>query len=388
MYKITTYNKISEKGLSLFDPNNYTLTADDLTDADGVVLRSFKMNDLELPESLNAIARAGAGYNNIPVDRCSEQGIVVFNTPGANANGVKELTLLSLLLSSRKVVDGIKWVNSLEGDVEKLVEKGKSQFEGPEIEGKTLGVVGLGAIGVLVANLGIKLGMRVIGYDPYLSVQKALGLSWDVKYSTSLDSLFAEADYVSLHIPLMDKTKGFMDDEKISKMKKGARLINMSRGGLVNDSAILKALKEERVSTFVTDFPTNDLINQDGVICIPHLGASTPESEENCATMAVEQLMDYLENGNITNSVNFPDCYLDRMVNTQRIVVLNKNVPNMISSLTSVFSQYNINITAMVNKSKGNCAYNIIDIETEQDSKKIIEDIKKIEGIIKVRTVY
>jgi D-3-phosphoglycerate dehydrogenase / 2-oxoglutarate reductase len=388
MYKITTYNKISEKGLSLFDPNNYTLTADDLTDADGVVLRSFKMNDLEFPESLNAIARAGAGYNNIPVDRCSEQGIVVFNTPGANANGVKELTLLSLLLSSRKVVDGIKWVNALEGDVEKLVEKGKSQFEGPEIEGKTLGVVGLGAIGVLVANLGIKLGMRVIGYDPYLSVQKALGLSWDVKYSTSLDSLFAEADYVSLHIPLMDKTKGFMDDEKISKMKKGARLINMSRGGLVNDAAILKALKEERVSTFVTDFPTNDLINQDGVICIPHLGASTPESEENCATMAVEQLMDYLENGNITNSVNFPDCYLDRMAHTQRMVVLNKNVPNMISSLTSVFSQYNINITAMVNKSKGNCAYNIIDIETEQDSKKIIDDIKKIEGIIKVRTVY
>jgi D-3-phosphoglycerate dehydrogenase len=346
------------------------------------------MHDVELPESLNAIARAGAGYNNIPVEKCTEKGVVVFNTPGANANGVKELTLLSLLLSSRKVVEGIDWVNSLDGDVEKQVEKGKSQFDGPEIEGKTLGVVGLGAIGVLVANLGIKLGMKVIGYDPYISVQKAIGLSWDVKYSTSLNSLFAEADYVSLHIPLMDKTKGFMDEEKISKMKKGARLINMSRGGLVDDDAILKALKEGRVSKFVTDFPTDNLINKEGVICIPHLGASTPESEENCATMAVDQIMDYLENGNITNSVNYPDCFLDKNPNTQRIVVLNKNVPNMISSLSSVFSKYDINIIAMVNKSKGDYACNIIDVEPEKGNGKKIEEIKKIEGIIKVRTVY
>jgi D-3-phosphoglycerate dehydrogenase len=387
MYKITTYNKISDKGLNLFD-SKYTLTPDDITDADGVVLRSFKMHDVELPESLNAIARAGAGYNNIPVEKCTEKGVVVFNTPGANANGVKELTLLSLLLSSRKVVEGIDWVNSLDGDVEKQVEKGKSQFDGPEIEGKTLGVVGLGAIGVLVANLGIKLGMKVIGYDPYISVQKAIGLSWDVKYSTSLNSLFAEADYVSLHIPLMDKTKGFMDEEKISKMKKGARLINMSRGGLVDDDAILKALKEGRVSKFVTDFPTDNLINKEGVICIPHLGASTPESEENCATMAVDQIMDYLENGNITNSVNYPDCFLDKNPNTQRIVVLNKNVPNMISSLSSVFSKYDINIIAMVNKSKGDYACNIIDVEPEKGNGKKIEEIKKIEGIIKVRTVY
>lgn len=388
MYKITTFNKISDKGLRLFNQDKYALTPEDLTDADGVLLRSYDLNKTELPESIVAVARAGAGVNNVPVDRCSEKGIVVFNAPGANANGVKELTLLALLLSSRKVYDGIRWVNTIERDVEKLVEKGKSQFEGPEIEGKTLGVVGLGAIGVLVANMGIKLGMKVIGYDPYISVQKAIGLSWDVSYSTSLNALLSEADYVTLHIPLMDETKGFMDAEKISKMKKGSRLINMSRGGLVEDAAIIEAISSKRVSCFVTDFPTDNLVNQEGVICIPHLGASTPESEENCARMVVEQLIDFLENGNITNSVNFPDCHLDRVDGTNRIVILNKNVPNMISSLSAVFGKYNINIISMVNKSKGDYACNIIDIEPEKGNGKKIEELKKIDGIISVRQVY
>ncbi|SHJ44892.1 D-3-phosphoglycerate dehydrogenase [Dethiosulfatibacter aminovorans DSM 17477] len=387
MFNITTFNKISNEGLKHFDKDSYSLTPDDISNADGVVLRSYKMHDTVLPDTLKAIARAGAGTNNVPVEKCSEKGIVVFNAPGANANGVKEMTLLALLASSRKVNDGIKWVNNLDGDVEKQVEKGKSQFAGPEIMGKTLGVVGLGAIGVLVANMGIKLGMKVIGYDPYISVQKAIGLSWDVKYSSSLDELFGQADYVSLHIPLVDKTKGFMDEENISKMKKGARLINMSRGGLVNDAAILKAIDEGRVSSFVTDFPTDDLINKNGVVCIPHLGASTPESEENCARMVVNQLIDYLENGNITNSVNFPNCSLERTEGTHRIVVLNKNVPNMIGSLTAVFSKYNANIIEMVNKSKGDYAYNIIDIAGTEVNEEKIEELKSIDGIIKVRLV-
>lgn len=387
MFNITTFNKISNEGLKHFDSNKYSITPEDISKADGVVLRSFKMHDTELPDSLSAIARAGAGVNNVPVEKCSDKGIVVFNAPGANANGVKEMTLLALLTSSRKVNDGIKWVNNLEGDVEKQVEKGKSQFAGPEIMGKTLGVVGLGAIGVLVANMGIKLGMKVIGYDPYISVQKAIGLSWDVKYSSSLDELFGEADYVSLHLPLLDKTKGFMDEESIAKMKKGAKLINMSRGGLVNDDAILKAIAEDRISSFVTDFPTDNLINKDGVVCIPHLGASTPESEENCARMVVNQLINYLENGNITNSVNFPNCSLERTEGTHRITVLNRNVPNMIGSLTAVFSKYNANIIEMVNKSKGDYAYNIIDIAGTEVNEDKIEEIRNIDGIIKVRMV-
>jgi D-3-phosphoglycerate dehydrogenase len=387
MFNITTFNKISNEGLKNFDENKYSITPEDISAADGVVLRSFKMHDTELPDSLKAIARAGAGTNNVPVEKCSDKGIVVFNAPGANANGVKEMTLLALLTSSRKVNEGIEWVNNLDGDVEKQVEKGKSQFAGPEIMGKTLGIVGLGAIGVLVANMGIKLGMKVIGYDPYISVQKAIGLSWDMKYSSSLDELFSQADYVSLHLPLLDKTKGFMDEESIAKMKKGAKLINMSRGGLVNDKAILKAIAEGRVSSFVTDFPTDNLINQDGVVCIPHLGASTPESEENCARMVVNQLIEYLEDGNITNSVNFPNCSLERTEGTHRIVVLNKNVPNMIGSLTAVFSKYNANIIEMVNKSKGDYAYNIIDIAGTEVNEEKIAEIKSIEGIIKVRLV-
>jgi D-3-phosphoglycerate dehydrogenase len=370
----------------LFEKNKYTLSEENLNDVQGIVLRSYKLHDVELPDSLKAIARAGAGVNNIPIQKCTEKGVVVFNTPGANANGVMELTLLGLLMSSRKVTEGIEWVNSLEGDVSKEVEKGKSQFKGPEIKGKKLGVIGLGAIGVLVANTGIKLGMDVIGYDPYISVEKAIGLSWDVEYAKSLNYLLKNCDYVTLHIPLMDKTKNFLNKKELQLMKSTARLINMSRGGLVNEDALLKVLKENKLAKYVTDFPNEKLLRNKNVICLPHLGASTYESEENCAVMAVKQLKEYLEEGKITNSVNYPECQLERTEGTERITVFNKNVPHMISSLSSVLANNDINIIEMVNKSKGNFAYNVIDIEGDI-SKDILEKIKSIDGIIKVRHI-
>ena len=386
MYNISTFNKISPAGLNLFEKNKYTLSEENLNDVQGIVLRSYKLHDVELPNSLKAIARAGAGVNNIPIQKCTEKGVVVFNTPGANANGVMELTLLGLLMSSRKVTEGIEWVNSLEGDVSKEVEKGKSQFKGPEIKGKKLGVIGLGAIGVLVANTGIKLGMDVIGYDPYISVEKAIGLSWDVEYAKSLNYLLKNCDYVTLHIPLMDKTKNFLNKKELQLMKSTARLINMSRGGLVNEDALLKVLKENKLAKYVTDFPNEKLLGNKNVICLPHLGASTYESEENCAVMAVKQLKEYLEEGKITNSVNYPECQLERTEGTERITVFNKNVPHMISSLSSVLANNDINIIEMVNKSKGNFAYNVIDIEGDI-SKDILEKIKSIDGIIKVRHI-
>jgi D-3-phosphoglycerate dehydrogenase len=386
MYNISTFNKISPVGLNLFEKNKYILSEENLNDVQGIVLRSYKLHDVELPDSLKAIARAGAGVNNIPIQKCTEKGVVVFNTPGANANGVMELTLLGLLMSSRKVTEGIEWVNSLEGDVSKEVEKGKSQFKGPEIKGKKLGVIGLGAIGVLVANTGIKLGMDVIGYDPYISVEKAIGLSWDVEYAKSLNYLLKNCDYVTLHIPLMDKTKNFLNKKELQLMKSTARLINMSRGGLVNEDALLKVLKENKLAKYVTDFPNEKLLGNKNVICLPHLGASTYESEENCAVMAVKQLKEYLEEGKITNSVNYPECQLERTEGTERITVFNKNVPHMISSLSSVLANNDINIIEMVNKSKGNFAYNVIDIEGDI-SKDILEKIKSIDGIIKVRHI-
>jgi D-3-phosphoglycerate dehydrogenase len=386
MYNISTFNKISPVGLNLFEKNKYTLSEENLNDVQGIVLRSYKLHDVELPDSLKAIARAGAGVNNIPIQKCTEKGVVVFNTPGANANGVMELTLLGLLMSSRKVTEGIEWVNSLEGDVSKEVEKGKSQFKGPEIKGKKLGVIGLGAIGVLVANTGIKLGMDVIGYDPYISVEKAIGLSWDVEYAKSLNYLLKNCDYVTLHIPLMDKTKNFLNKKELQLMKSTARLINMSRGGLVNEDALLKVLKENKLAKYVTDFPNEKLLGNKNVICLPHLGASTYESEENCAVMAVKQLKEYLEEGKITNSVNYPECQLERTEGTERITVFNKNVPHMISSLSSVLANNDINIIEMVNKSKGDFAYNVIDIKGDI-SKDILEKIKSIDGIIKVRHI-
>jgi len=386
MFKISTFNKISPVGLDLFEENKYTVKADDLEKAHGIVLRSHKLHDTNFPQSLKAIARAGAGVNNIPIEKCTEEGIVVFNTPGANANGVMELTLLSLLLSSRKVPEGIEWAKTLDGDVSKKVEKGKSQFKGPEIKGKKLGVIGLGAIGVLVANTGIKLGMDVIGYDPYISVEKAIGLSWDVEYAKSLEYLLKNSDYISLHIPLMDKTKNFIDKKEIKEMKATARIINMSRGGLINEDALIKALNEDKVAKYITDFPNDKLINSKNVVGLPHLGASTYESEENCAKMAVVELKEYLEEGKITNSVNYPECHLERTEGTERITVFNKNVPHMISSLSSVLAKNDINIIEMVNKSKGDFAYNVVDVKGNI-TENIIKELKDIEGIIKVRHI-
>ena len=297
-----------------------------------------------------------------------------------------ELTLLSLLLSSRKVYEGITWAGNLVSDVSTQVEKGKNQFAGPEIKNKTLGVIGLGAIGVLVANMGIKLGMDVIGYDPYISVKQALGLSWDVKYAESIDGLLSKADYVTLHIPLIDKTSKFANKDFFAKIKDDARLINISRGGLVDTDAVIEALESGKLAKYVTDFPDEKLLKNENAICIPHLGASTPESEENCAVMAVKQLKNYLENGNIINSVNFPQCAMERSVGSTRITIMNRNISNIIGSYTNILAKYKLNIADMINKSKGDYAYNIIDINGDIDEE-IINEIKAIEGIIKVRLI-
>lgn len=382
MYKIAVFNKICEEGLSLLPDDKYKLTGEDANEAEGILVRSAKLHDLKMPDSIRGIARAGAGTNNIPVSECSDKGIVVFNTPGANANGVSELTILGLLLSSRKVFEGIEWAKTIQGDIEKKVEKGKGQFAGPELKGKTLGVIGLGAIGVLVANSGIKLGMKVIGYDPYVSVKNAIGLSWSMKYAENIEELLGKADYISLHLPLMKETAEFINKDKIDKMKDGVRILNFSRASLVNEEDVINALDSSKVSKYVTDFPTEKMIKNVNVICIPHLGASTPEAEENCAVMAVSQLRDFLENGNIINSVNLPNCSMDRNPGTVRITVINKNVPNMIGSLTGILAKHHINIIEMVNKSRGEYAYNIIDVSgpvTEEN----LSEIRHIEGILR-----
>lgn len=384
MFVISVFNKVSNKGLNIFDEKSYILDKEKKQDVDAIILRSYDLLDMDFDFRIKAIARAGAGYNNVPVDRCSENGIVVFNTPGANANGVKELTLTALLLSSRKIVEGINWANTLSGDVINQVEKGKKQFKGNELKGKTLGVIGLGAIGILVANMGIKLGMKVIGYDPYMSVKNALGLSWDVKYAETIDELTMNSDYITLHIPLIGKTKNFVDDKFLSNVKVGARLINISRGALVDSDALLEAIDKGSISKYVTDFPSEELLNHKDIICIPHLGASTEESEENCAVMAARQLKDFLENGNIKNSVNFPDCSIERKNGVSRITIMNKNIPNMIVSFMSVFSKHGINILDMMNKSKGKIAYNIVDFEGTVDDV-FLNELKSINGIINVR---
>jgi D-3-phosphoglycerate dehydrogenase len=386
MFDISIFNKLSEKGLERFDERSYCLSKEALSSCNGIVLRSYNLNSVDFPKSLLGIARAGAGYNNIPVEPCTQSGIVVFNTPGANANSVMELTLLALLLSSRQVYPGMRWAQELTGSVAADVEKGKSKFAGPEIYGKTLAVIGLGAIGVKVANVGIKMGMKVIGYDPYMSFKRALGLSWDVDYADSLDAVFSKADYVSLHIPLMDKTKGFMGAENIANMKPGSRLINMSRGGLVDTESVISALESGHISAYATDFPDEKLLNCDKALCIPHLGASTPESEENCAVMAVDQLKDFLENGNIVNSVNFPTCTMERTNGRKRLTIMNNNVPNMIGSFTHVLAKHKINIGDMINKSSGAYAYNIIDVETEV-TPEVLSELQTIEGIIRVRLI-
>ncbi len=386
MFKIQTLNKISPRGLNLLSHDKYEY-ASEIINPDGILVRSQDMLKMELPETLKAIARAGAGVNNIPVAKCAEKGIVVFNTPGANANGVKELVLAGLLLASRKIFDGITWAKGLagKGDAPALIEKGKSNFEGPEIKEKKLGVVGLGAIGVMVANDAEALGMEVAGYDPYLSIESAWGLSRTIKKAISLDSLIADADYITLHVPLNDKTRNMLSKEKFAIMKKGVRILNFSRGELVNNTDLKDAIEQGIVSVYVTDFPNDDLLKTNNVIPIPHLGASTPESEENCAIMAAGQIADFLENGNIKNSVNFPECILPRS-GAKRMVVANKNVPNMIGQITPVLAKHNINIADMLNKSRGDYAYNIIDIDGDVTDK-VINELKAINGVIMVRMV-
>jgi len=386
MYRIDLLNKISEKGLSLFT-EKYEYRAD-ISDPDGILVRSKEMKEMSLPSNLKAIARAGAGVNNIPIDKCSEKGIVVFNTPGANANGVKELVILGMLLSSRKVTEGIAWAKGLVGEGEKvpdLIEKGKSKFGGTEILGKTLGVVGLGAIGTMLANTAESLGMEVMGYDPFLSIEAAWKLSRTIKKASSLERLLAESDFITLHVPQNKDTKGFINSDKFAIMKKGAVLLNFARGGLVDTPSLKKAIADGIVSCYVTDFPDEEVIKTDKVIAIPHLGASTEESEENCAIMATLQLMDFLENGNIKNSVNFPECSLDRS-DKKRITISNNNTPGMIEKITHLFADNKLNIADMINKSKGNLAYNIIDLEGDI-STDLVKKIYAINGIIAVRVL-
>ncbi len=383
MYKVKTLNKIAKIGLDIFD-DKYTY-GDEVENPDGIILRSFNMHEMELPESLAAVARAGAGVNNIPIDKCSEKGIVVFNTPGANANAVKELVLAGLLLASRKVVQGISWAKTLVGEgenVPKLVEKGKSSFAGPEIQGKTLGIVGLGAIGIRVANAAHALGMNVIGYDPYLSVDAAWKMTRAAEHAANLDDVLAKSDYISIHVPATKDTKGMFNADLFRKVKTGVRLLNFSRAELVDVDAVLKALEDGTVAEYITDFATEELLKSDKVIVMPHLGASTPESEDNCAVMAAQELKDFLENGNITNSVNFPNCDMGKVCGA-RITIAHKNIPAMISQITTVFTNDNINIENMVNKSRGDIAYTMIDTHSAVTDA-IINDIKAIDGVVKV----
>ena len=384
--KICTLNKIAACGTDRLGAN-YTLS-DDITDAAGVLVRSAAMHDIAMPESLLAIARAGAGVNNIPVDACGEHGIVVFNTPGANANAVKELVIAGLFLSSRKVVDGIAWAQTLKGEgdaVGKLVEKGKSAFVGPEIYGKKLGVVGLGAIGVLVANAAVALGMEVYGYDPYLSVDAAWKLSRAIKHANTLEEIYAECDYITVHVPLMPATKGMLGKDAFAAMKDGVRILNFSRDGLVDSAAMKDALASGKVARSVVDFPTEEMLGVENVIAIPHLGASTPESEDNCAVMAADQIKDYLENGNIKNSVNYPDVQVPRSGDS-RICVLHKNIPNMLAQISAVVSADGVNIEAMTNKSRKDFAYTILDIIGEV-KESFVKDICAIDGVIRVRAL-
>lgn len=383
MFNILTLNKIAKCGLDQLN-DNYKITDDANVDADGIILRSFKMHDMELPESLKAVARAGAGTNNIPIDKCSEKGIVVFNTPGANANAVKELVIAGMLLASRDVIGGVAWANTLTGDdVDKQVEKGKSNFAGCEIKGKTLGIIGLGAIGILVANAAYALGMEVIGYDPYLSVDSALKLSRHVKKANSPEEVYAAADYITIHVPLMDSTRNTINAETITQMKDGVIILNFARGGLVNNADIKKALADGKVAKYVVDFADSETVNQPGIINIPHLGASTAESEDNCAVMAAQELTDYLENGNILNSVNFPNCSLPED-NIGRIAIAHKNIPNVIAKFTEALSS--VNISDMINKSKGELAYTIINTDHAIPAE-AIEKLNQIDAVIRVRVI-
>ncbi len=385
MYQIKTLNKISNVGLSKFDKEKYVY-GDNVENPDAIMVRSASMHEMEMPKSLLAIARAGAGVNNIPVADCAKQGIVVFNTPGANANAVKELVICGMLLSSRKVTRAIDWCKTIkdEGDnVGKTVEKGKSAFAGPEIKGKTLAVIGLGAIGRLVANAAVDLGMNVIGYDPFLA--DASVLKAGVTVNNNLDEVFPQADYITVHVPLTPDTKEMICAENIAKMKDTVRVLNFARGDLANSQDIISALEDGKMAAYVTDFPNAELIGVDGVIAIPHLGASTPESEENCASMGALELIDYLENGNIKNSVNMPAVSMAR-TGVSRITVIHINQPNMIATITDTISKDGVNIASFEDKNRGEIAYSIIDADSEI-SAAVIADIEKIDGVIRVRVI-
>lgn len=390
MFKIQTLNKISAQGLSQLPRDDYEVASELLT-PDAILVRSADMHSMELPDSVKAIARAGAGTNNIPIPAMTERGVVVFNTPGANANAVRELVLLSLLLASRPVIQAAAWVQGLAGkgsEIADLAEKGKSQFVGPEIRGKTLGVIGLGAIGAMVANSASDLGMNVIGYDPFISVDAAWSLSRAVVKAETLDTILTKADYITIHVPQTAETKGLINADKIKAMKKGVRIINLARGGLVVNADLLEGIKSGKVERFVTDFADEELLGNNKVICMPHLGASTPEAEENCALMAVQQLRDFLETGTIVNSVNYPKCKLEDAIPAggTRLCIAHKNIPNMVGQITTVLAESSLNISSMTNQSRGDVAYTVIDVDTPVDGAAMYK-LGAIKGLIGVRPI-
>lgn len=386
MYQYHCLNPIANVGLDLFDENYKKV--DDMKDAQAVLVRSAAMHDLDLPENLYAIARAGAGVNNIPLEKCADAGIVVFNTPGANANGVKELVFAGMLLASRDIIGGINWVleNKSSETVGKDAEKAKKAFAGSEIAGKKLGVIGLGAIGVKVANAATHLGMEVYGYDPFISVNAAWSLSRNVKHISAVEEIYRECDYITIHVPLLDDTKKMLNEEAFNQMKDGVIVLNFARDLLVDEEAILKAIKAGKVKKYVSDFPNPTTAGQEGCIVIPHLGASTEESEDNCAVMAVQEVRDFLENGNIRNSVNFPNCDMGECQAAGRVAVLHKNIKGIISKYTAVMESNNINISDMTNKSRGDYAYSLMDIDSSV-TEAAVEQLKSIEGVLKVRVV-
>ena len=386
MFKYNCLNAISEAGLKSLSSD--FVKTDDVNEAEAILVRSAAMHDMEFSDNLLAIARAGAGVNNIPVKECAEKGIVVFNTPGANANGVKELVIAAMILTSRNLIAANGWVNENKDDenIGKTMEKAKSKFAGREVKGKKLGVIGLGAIGVLVANAASSLGMEVIGCDPFLSVQNALNLSRKVKLVKEREEVFRECDYITVHVPLLDDTKEMINADTISMMKDGVIILNFARDLLVKEDAVIEGLASGKIAGYATDFPSVKLANTKGVVAFPHLGASTTESEDNCAVMAAAEITDYLENGNIRNSVNFPACDMGICSQAGRIAVLHKNVPNIISGLTTVFGQSGINIDKMMNQSRGEYAYSIIDID-KAGAKDIADEIATKEGILKVRVI-
>lgn len=386
MYKYNCLNAISEAGLKSLSSD--FVKTDDVNEAEAILVRSAAMHDMEFSDNLLAIARAGAGVNNIPLDKCAEKGIVVFNTPGANANGVKELVIAAMILTSRNLIAANGWVNENKDDenIGKTMEKAKSKFAGREVKGKKLGVIGLGAIGVLVANAASSLGMEVIGCDPFLSVQNALNLSRKVKLVKEREEVFRTCDYITVHVPLLDDTKEMINADTISMMKDGVIILNFARDLLVKEDAVIEGLASGKIAGYATDFPSVKLANTKGVVAFPHLGASTTESEDNCAVMAAAEITDYLENGNIRNSVNFPACDMGVCSQAGRIAVLHKNVPNIISGLTTVFGQSGINIDKMMNQSRGEYAYSIIDID-KAGAKDIADEIATKEGILKVRVI-